>query len=137
MRIVLDTNVLISGLFFTGPPRRTLAGWRSGRVPRILSEAILDEYQRVGEEVAARYSGVDPGHFLSLVALHGELCVAPPLAERVCEDPDDDQVLACAVAAGGKMIVSTGAFKLRNGQAVVVDNTLSPDFQLTPAPEDS
>jgi len=106
-------------------------------VPRILSEAILDEYQRVGEEVAARYSGVDPGHFLSLVALHGELCVAPPLAERVCEDPDDDQVLACAVAAGGKMIVSTGAFKLRNGQAVVVDNTLSPDFQLTPAPEDS
>jgi predicted nucleic acid-binding protein len=60
VRIVLDTNVLISGLFFTGPPRRILAGWRSGRVPRILSEAIL-----------------------------------------------------------------------------VVDNTLSPDFQLTPAPEDS
>jgi membrane fusion protein (multidrug efflux system) len=37
----------------------------------------------------------------------------------------------------GDTIVSTGAFKLRNGQAVVVDNTLSPDFQLAPTPADS
>jgi len=37
----------------------------------------------------------------------------------------------------GDTIVSTGAFKLRNGQAVVVDNTLSPKFQLAPTPEDS
>lgn len=36
----------------------------------------------------------------------------------------------------GDTIVSTGAFKLRNGQAVVVDNTLSPKFQLAPTPED-
>jgi membrane fusion protein (multidrug efflux system) len=37
----------------------------------------------------------------------------------------------------GETVVSTGAFKLRNGQAVVVDNTLSPEFQLTPKPEES
>jgi membrane fusion protein (multidrug efflux system) len=37
----------------------------------------------------------------------------------------------------GDTIVSTGAFKLRNGQAVVIDNTLSPKFQLNPKPEDS
>jgi membrane fusion protein (multidrug efflux system) len=37
----------------------------------------------------------------------------------------------------GETVVSTGAFKLRNGQAVVVDNTLAPEFQLTPQPKES
>jgi membrane fusion protein (multidrug efflux system) len=34
-------------------------------------------------------------------------------------------------------VVSTGAFKLRNGQPVVIDNTLAPEFKLKPRPEDS
>jgi membrane fusion protein (multidrug efflux system) len=34
----------------------------------------------------------------------------------------------------GDTIVSTGVFKLRNGQTVTVDNTLSPEFQLKPTP---
>jgi membrane fusion protein (multidrug efflux system) len=37
----------------------------------------------------------------------------------------------------GETIVSTGVFKLRNGQAVVVDNTLAPEFKLAPEPNDS
>ena len=37
----------------------------------------------------------------------------------------------------GETVVSTGAFKLRNGQAVVVDNALAPEFKLTPKPEES
>jgi membrane fusion protein (multidrug efflux system) len=37
----------------------------------------------------------------------------------------------------GETVVSTGAFKLRNGQAVVVDNTLAPGFQLAPKPKES
>jgi membrane fusion protein (multidrug efflux system) len=36
-----------------------------------------------------------------------------------------------------QQVVSTGVFKLRNGQAVVVDNKLSPEFKLNPKPEDS
>ncbi|MGD9016069.1 MAG: efflux RND transporter periplasmic adaptor subunit [Desulfobacterales bacterium] len=37
----------------------------------------------------------------------------------------------------GDTVVSTGVFKLRNGQQVVVDNTLSPEFKLAPKPENS
>ena len=37
----------------------------------------------------------------------------------------------------GETVVSTGAFKLRNGQAVVVDNALAPEFKLVPKPEDA
>jgi membrane fusion protein (multidrug efflux system) len=38
---------------------------------------------------------------------------------------------------GGENVVSTGVFKLRNGQAVVVDNRLAPPFRKTPSPENS
>jgi membrane fusion protein (multidrug efflux system) len=44
-----------------------------------------------------------------------------------------------AVTAGlkeGETIVSTGVFKLRNGQAVAVDNRLAPEFRLAPKPTD-
>lgn len=44
-----------------------------------------------------------------------------------------------AVDAGlkeGDMVVSTGAFKLRNGQAVTVDNSLAPEFNIAPTPQD-
>lgn len=37
----------------------------------------------------------------------------------------------------GDTVVSTGVFKYRNGQAVVEDNTLAPNFQLSPRPENS
>jgi membrane fusion protein (multidrug efflux system) len=45
-----------------------------------------------------------------------------------------------AVTSGirpGESVVSTGVFKLRNGQSVVIDNTLAPEFNLAPQPKDS
>jgi membrane fusion protein (multidrug efflux system) len=45
-----------------------------------------------------------------------------------------------AVTSGikeGETVVSTGVFKLRNGQSVVVDNKLAPDFQKAPKPENN
>lgn len=45
-----------------------------------------------------------------------------------------------AVAKGlvpGQTVVSTGVFKYRNGQSVVVDNTLAPEFNISPTPENS
>jgi membrane fusion protein (multidrug efflux system) len=45
-----------------------------------------------------------------------------------------------AVTSGikeGETVVSTGVFKLRNGQSVVIDNKLAPDFRKTPTPENS
>ena len=37
----------------------------------------------------------------------------------------------------GEIVVSTGVFKLRNGQAVAVDNTLAPEFKIAPTPKDT
>jgi putative PIN family toxin of toxin-antitoxin system len=52
MRVILDTNVFISGIFFTGPPYQILKAWRDGEVQLLVSPSILDEYQRIGTELA-------------------------------------------------------------------------------------
>jgi predicted nucleic acid-binding protein len=55
LRIVLDTNVLLSGIFFAGVPGRILEAWQAGAVSLVLSPAILAEYHRAGTALAARY----------------------------------------------------------------------------------
>jgi len=53
MRIVLDTNVFISGIFFSGPPHRILQGWRDGRVHLVLVEAEMCQVEPLSEAVCA------------------------------------------------------------------------------------
>lgn len=106
MRIVLDTNVFISAVFFGGLPFRILGAWRDGKVTLALSIEILEEYQRVGRTLAKKFPGVDLDPILDLLAVSAELVSAPDLPEPVCEDPEDDKFLACALAVRSKHIVS-------------------------------
>jgi|SRR5687768_16128720 len=55
IRVVLDTNVVLSGIFFAGVPGRILDAWRAGGLTLVLSPAILAEYYRAGTALAARY----------------------------------------------------------------------------------
>ena len=106
MRIVLDTNVFISGVFFSGPPYEILNAWRQGEVQITLSREILQEYERVSEELRAQFPDVDVRRWVDLAHSCGEFLDCPPLPEDVCRDPDDDKFLACAVAGKVKLIVS-------------------------------
>jgi uncharacterized protein len=107
VRVILDTNVVMSGLFFGGIPGRILSAWRAGTVALVISASIFGEYRRVGALLARRYPDVDFEPFAALMALSSELIDAPShLSAPVSEDPDDDKFLACAVAAGVSVIVS-------------------------------
>jgi len=106
MRVILDTNVFISGVFFGGPPNRILQGWRDGRVKLVLSPEILDEYRRVAAELKAQFPAVDLTGILELLMVAAEMHQAEPLPTAVCADPDDDKFLACALASGSRLIVS-------------------------------
>ena len=106
MRIVLDTNVFVSAVFFGGVPGRILEAWRDGRLQSVLSAAILDEYQRVGQVLSAQYAGVDLEPILALLTVEAEIVEAPTLSAPVSADPDDDKFFACASAAGAAVIVS-------------------------------
>jgi uncharacterized protein len=106
VRIVLDTNVFVSGIFFSGPPSRILEAWRDGRVQLAISPDILSEYQRVSDELSTQFPSVDLSTILGLVTIHAMMFRSPKLSEPVCEDPDDDMFIACAIASKSKMIVS-------------------------------
>ncbi|MBD3334612.1 MAG: putative toxin-antitoxin system toxin component, PIN family [Candidatus Eisenbacteria bacterium] len=106
MKIVLDTNVFISGIFYRGAPHRILRAWRDRRLTIVFSPAILDEYRRVGDRLARQFPGVDVSPFLSLLLTNGRTYSPPALPEQVCTDPEDDKFLACALAARCKTIIS-------------------------------
>jgi len=106
VRIVLNTNVFVSGVFFSGRPYQILKAWRDGKVQLVISQEILEEYQRVGETLAYQFPGVDLGPILELVTVKAELTQAPSLREPVCDDPDDDKFLACALASNSEVIIS-------------------------------
>lgn len=106
MRVVLDTNVFVSAVFFGGNPGQVLSRWRDRAFEIAVSREILDECVRVGEQLAARAPGVDLGPILELIATRATLVDAAPLSEPVCRDPHDDKFLACALAAEARYIVS-------------------------------
>ena len=106
MRIVLDTNVFISGVFFSGPPYEILNAWRQGEVQVVVSQEILQEYERVSEELRTQFPEVDIRRWVDLALTCAEVVECSPLPEGVCRDPDDDKFLACADTAKVKRIVS-------------------------------
>lgn len=106
MRIVLDTNVLISGVFFSGPPYRILQAWRDRRIHLCISLDIFDEYERVGQRLAHQFPDVDLLPILHLITVKATMVKPARLLRQVCDDPDDDKFLACALASKVKTIVS-------------------------------
>ena len=106
MKVVLDTNVFVSGAFFSGPPFQILQAWRDGKIQLVISPEILYEYRRVGEILAEEYLTIDLEPILEYAIHHAVVFSAPPLPERVCDDADDDKFLACALASGSNLVVS-------------------------------
>lgn len=106
MRVILDTNVLMSAVFFGGVPGRILEAWRDDRLALVFSPSIFDEYQRVGEILAARYSRLELEPILSLLLSEGILAPDSVLPEAVSSDLDDDKFLACALASNTSVLIS-------------------------------
>ena len=106
MKIILDTNVLISGIFFTGPPSQILKAWKNSKLQIVLSQEFLDEYQRVAESLAANFPTVDILPIIELITIHGQLIDTKNFDVSVCDDPDDNKFIECAIASNCKIIIS-------------------------------
>lgn len=106
MRIVLDTNVLMSGLFWRGTPARILDGWRDRHFDLLISPEVYSEYERVSKELGATRPEIDPRPFLRLVLSAAFMVDAEELEQAVCSDPDDDKFIACGLAGGAEFLVT-------------------------------
>ncbi len=59
----IDTNVFISGIFFSGPPAKILTTWNIGLIKLSVTDDILEEYRRVMYDLAVKMSPVDLGFY--------------------------------------------------------------------------
>lgn len=85
MKVVLDTNVLVSGIFFSGPPAGILRAWSQGKLQLVLSPEILDEYMRVSAELAVKYPDIRyPGHSRSDRCAFGDVLSGSPWVAKTC-----------------------------------------------------
>lgn len=106
MKVVVDTNVLISGIFFGGTPGRIVEALKLGQLALAVSPSIINEYQRVGEDLESHYGELGAASLLTFLLARADVIDAPDLAEPVSRDPDDDKFLACAIAASVPLVVS-------------------------------
>jgi putative PIN family toxin of toxin-antitoxin system len=106
VKIVLDTNVVVSGIFFSGPPREILHSWSRGKIHLVITPEIFEEYQRIAAELNQKYPLIEIRRILELLLVGSELIVAPPLPRPICDDPNDDKFFDCAAAGGATFIVS-------------------------------
>jgi putative PIN family toxin of toxin-antitoxin system len=113
MRIVLDTNVFVSGVFWQGPPARVLRACSERKVVPVLSPSIIDEYRRVGLELAERFPAVDLEPVIDAFVALARVVGDSELPSPACDDPDDDKFLAAAVAARAAFVVSGDKALLR------------------------
>lgn len=110
MRVVLDTNTVISGLLWHGPPRQVLSLAREGKFTLFASSAMLAELSNVlqREKFARRLNaaGVTAAELVrgyTALTIRIEPATIYPV---VVDDPDDDVFLACAMTARAQVVVS-------------------------------
>ena len=110
MRLVLDTNTVVSGLLWHGAPHQLLASKHKRNIIFFSCQELLDELAGILRQpkfiprltILGKDAGIALDDYYNLVTL----VKIQPLAHPISRDPDDDIVLACAAAANADLIVS-------------------------------
>ena len=124
IKAILDTNVVISRVFWKGPPVRVLEAWQAQRFRLVISVSILEEYRRVLAEMAGERFSPVLHSILGLIELHSEMVEPISLAKAVCNDPDDVKFIEAAVAAAADYVVSgdTALLRLKDHRGIRMVN---------------
>lgn len=101
LRVVLDTNVLLSGIAYPASiPGKIMAAWRYGSIEVLLSDYILEELRRVLPRLAHRHglSEVEMGDLVDILSIQAEVIEPLPGAEPDLRDVADRLALGTLLA---------------------------------------
>ncbi len=108
LRVVLDTNVLVSGLAYPGSiPGRIVGAWRQGSLDVALSHYILDELARVLPKLSRlQLSPTDIRDLLDSLMFITNIVEPEATQEAALRDPADQPVLATWRAANARYLIT-------------------------------
>ncbi len=109
IRLVLDTNVFISGIFWSGAPSKIINAWYDEKIKIVCSLDIIEEYTRVSSVLSKKYPNINIDSIINLIVKESELFPSTKLKEPVSRDPDDDKFIAAALTAQCYLIISGDA----------------------------
>ena len=113
MKVVLDTNLRVSGIFYSGAPSTIVSAWIDDQFDLVVSTEIVEEYRSVAERIALKVPGIELDRVLDRIALHALLVLPTKLPGDACTDRDDIKFLECAVASRADCIISGDRALLR------------------------
>lgn len=114
MKVVFDTNILVSAMLWRGTPYRCLLAIRAGLADLILSPPIIDEFRNVlDKKFALTREEVEEG--IALVQESARLIGIPGTLRVLTDDPEDDKFIETALVAGAQCLVSGDKHLLRLG----------------------
>jgi putative PIN family toxin of toxin-antitoxin system len=106
-RVVLDTNVLVSALLFTGELSKIVELWQQGEVVPLISRETFDELRAV---LGYPKFSLAPEEIQSIIENeilpYFEVVRIKENVRGVCRDPEDDKFLACALSGAAHFILS-------------------------------
>jgi putative PIN family toxin of toxin-antitoxin system len=107
VRVVLDTNAVVSALLFSGISSKLVSLWQKGSITPLLSREVLDEYLRVLSYPKFELSEKEIKELIQEEILPYTEVVKPKRRLRVVQrDPSDNKFLECAVAGNARVIIS-------------------------------
>ena len=105
MRIVVDTNIIISGIFFGGKPRKLLENCFSGKYQMVCTEEIFVEYTETIERLTKKLNK-NVGKEIEPLLVENLEFIENKYFDSYSRDSDDDKFINCARSGGIQYIVS-------------------------------
>lgn len=107
IRVVLDTNIVVSALLFGGQPEKLLTLWKEGKILPLCSKEIVDEYLKVLSYPKFQLTKEEISYLLTREILPWFEVVEVSRREPYVEaDPEDDKFIWCAVEGKANYVVS-------------------------------
>lgn len=106
MKVVFDTNVVVSASFWQGVPFLCLAAWAQGHCEAVVSPVLLAEYHETIEELHLEYPGRPFVAWADALTESATLVFPVDRAPGATSDPGDEMILECTLAAEADYIVS-------------------------------
>ena len=107
IRVVLDTNIVVSALLFGGQLERLIELWKEGKILPLCSKEIIDEYLKVLSYPKFQLTEEEISYLLTQEILPWFEVVEVPNGKPYVEaDPEDDKFIWCAIEGKAELIVS-------------------------------